>query len=111
MMKMPLLLAQQQSTGRQPDGSYKVPTGPGSEIYSRTHGGKNDPVGPHGECVDACRHFSGAPASSSWTPGKPVTGLNDTTDVGLAIASFGPWQRLVQPPAGNVLLPPSLQAL
>jgi RHS repeat-associated protein len=74
---------------RQPDGSYKADTGPGSEIYRRLHGQMtNNPIGPNGECVDACRYFSGAPKSTLWSPGRHAMELNDTTDLGLAIATF-----------------------
>ena len=57
---------QDHGIGRQPDGSYKAPTGPGSEIYKRTHGQmKNGTIGS-GQCVEACRYFSHAPRSTLW---------------------------------------------
>ncbi len=80
---------QNQTTGRQPDGSYKAPTGPGSEIAKI-----NDPNGPpsvligDGQCVTATSHFSGVTGDTSqWTPGKPATELTDR-DKGLAVATF-----------------------
>jgi hypothetical protein len=82
----------QQTNGRQPDGSFKAPTGPGSDIYKRTHGGKNKPIG-EGQCVNACREFSGTPPSSQWTftkaqypHGRHAMELTDA-DIGLAIAT------------------------
>ncbi len=73
--------------GRQPDGSYIAPTGPGSEIYKRLHGQmKNGPIGS-GECVDACRFFSDAPNSDSWVAGTHALSLTDA-DIGTAIATF-----------------------
>ena len=86
-----------QHYGRQPDGSYRADTGPGSEIYKRIHGQMaNNPIG-NGQCVTACWHFSGVPRSTgTWTPGRSVLKLNDTTDVGLAIASFGPNGKFAQ---------------
>ena len=56
----------------------------------------NAPIGGD-QCVDACSRFSGVTKhTASWTPGKSVLDLNDTTDVGLAIASFGPDGRYTQ---------------
>jgi hypothetical protein len=83
--------------GRQADGSYKADTRPGSPLYKRIFGGgKNGSIIEPGgdgkaECVAACKFFSGAPGSRQWTQGaqpQPALGLNDTTDVGLAIATF-----------------------
>ncbi len=56
-------------------------------------GGKNDSIIEPGgdgkaECVAACKFFSGAPGSSQWRKGGSALELNDTTDVGLAIATF-----------------------
>jgi hypothetical protein len=77
----------QQQTGRQPDGSYRAPTGPGSDIYKRTHGGANDPIG-NGQCVTACANFSGVtPDTSQWVSGTHAMQLTDK-DIGLAIATF-----------------------
>jgi RHS repeat-associated protein len=78
--------------GRQPDGSYKAdPANVQKAIDAKT------PIG-NGQCVDACSRLSGVtPHTDSWTPGKQVTGLNDTTDKGLAIASFGPNGKFTQP--------------
>jgi len=85
--------AQQQNPkpGRQPDGSYVAPTGPGTEIGNIT-----DPAHPlppmigNGQCVTACAHFSGVTAhTDSWTPGAAVSG-NGSLPIGTAIATFGP---------------------
>jgi RHS repeat-associated protein len=85
----------QQQTGRQPDGSYVAPTGPGSEIYNRTHGGKDDqvlhpPDDTKGQCVTACKYFSGITApTTAWKEGPAVSG-NSSIPIGTAIATFGP---------------------
>jgi RHS repeat-associated protein len=77
----------QQTYGRQPDGSYRAPTGPGSDIYKRTHGGANEPIG-NGQCVTACANFSGVtPDTSKWVSGTHAMQLTDK-DIGLAIATF-----------------------
>ncbi len=84
----------QQQTGRQPNGSYIAPTGPGSEIYNRTHGGKNGqvlhpPDDTQGQCVTACKHFSGITApTTAWREGAAVSG-NSSIPIGTAIATFG----------------------
>lgn len=84
----------QQQTGRQPDGSYIAPTGPGSEIYNRTHGGTNGqvlhlPNDTEGQCVTACKHFSGITAPTKvWKKGAAVSG-NSSLPIGTAIATFG----------------------
>ena len=79
--------AQDQTTGRQPDGSYKAPTGPGSEIAEI-----NDPNGPpsqligNGQCVTATSHFSGVTGDTSqWTPGKPAVQLTDSDKGALSL--------------------------
>jgi hypothetical protein len=80
----------QPKPGRQPDGSYIAPTGPGSEIDKIT-----DPAAPlppligNGQCVTACKHFSGITApSTDWTEG-PAVSNNDSLPIGTAIATFG----------------------
>jgi type II secretory pathway pseudopilin PulG len=84
----------QQTYGRQSDGSYIAPTGPGSEIYSRTHGGKDGqvlhpPDDTKGQCVTACKHFSGITApTTAWKEGASVSG-NSSIPIGTAIATFG----------------------
>jgi RHS repeat-associated protein len=85
--------ARQQTTpkpGRQPDGSYIAPTGPGTEIGNIT-----DPAHPlppligNGQCVTACKHFSGITApTADWREGAAVSG-NSTLPIGTAIATFG----------------------
>jgi RHS repeat-associated protein len=82
----------QQQYGRQADGSYKAdPAKVQAAIDSKT------PIG-NGQCVAACSRLSGVtPHTASWTPGTSVLNLNDTTDVGLAIASFGPNGKFTQP--------------
>jgi len=87
------LVSTQGSTGRQPDGSYKAPTGPGSEIYKRTHDQmKNDsvlaPDDPDGQCVTATAYFSGVTRNTTlWRSGRHALELTDD-DIGLAIATF-----------------------
>jgi RHS repeat-associated protein len=83
---------QQNHYGRQADGSYKAdPAKVKAAIDSKT------PIG-NGQCVAACSRLSGVtPHTDSWTPGASVLSLNDTTDVGLAIASFGPNGKFTQP--------------
>ena len=82
----------QQQYGRQPDGSYKAdPAKVQKAIDAKT------PIG-NGQCVAACSALSGVtPHTDSWTRGTQATGLNDTTDKGLAIASFGPNGKFTQP--------------
>jgi len=81
--------AQNPTYGRQPDGSYKAPTGPGSEIAKI-----EDPNSPpsvsigNGQCVTATAHFSGVTRDTSkWTQGKPALELTDA-DKGVAVATF-----------------------
>ncbi len=83
-----------QQYGRQPDGSYKAdPAKVKKAINAKT------PI-PNGQCVAACSALSGVTQhTDSWTPGKSVLDLNDTSDVGLAIASFGPDKKFKQPDA------------
>jgi hypothetical protein len=78
--------------GRQPDGSYKAdPAKVQKAIDAKT------PIG-NGQCVAACSALTGVTAhTDSWTPGNSATGLNDTTDKGLAIATFGPDGKFKQP--------------
>jgi len=84
----------QQQTGRQRDGSYIAPTGPGSEIYNGTHGGKDGqvlhpPDDTKGQCVTACKQFSGITArTTAWQEGAAVSG-NSSIPIGTAIATFG----------------------
>lgn len=81
----------QQQTGRQPNGSYVAPTGPGTPIGNITDPAK--PVPPmigNGQCVAACSRLSGVTADTSqWTPGAAVSG-NSSIPIGTAIATFGP---------------------
>jgi hypothetical protein len=73
----------QQTRGRQPDGSYKAPNTPDSEI-------NNPPSASigNGECVTATAHFSGVTGDTSkWTAGKPALELTDA-DKGVAVATF-----------------------
>ena len=89
---MPGSAQQQNQYGRQADGSYKAdPAKVKAAIDSKT------PIG-NGQCVAACSRLSGVtPHTDSWTPRASVLTLNDTTDVGLAIASFGPNGKFTQP--------------
>jgi RHS repeat-associated protein len=83
--------AAQQHAGRQPDGSYVAPTGPGTPVGNITDPAQ--PVPPmigNGQCVTACSRLSGVtPDTSQWTPGAAVSG-NDSIPIGTAIATFGP---------------------
>jgi hypothetical protein len=84
---------QNSTTGRQPDGSYIAPTGPGTEIGSIT-----DPNGPpsvligNGQCVTATAHFSGVTANThEWTRGEPVVvegKVNPNIPSATAVATF-----------------------
>ncbi len=82
----------QQTYGRQSNGSYRAdPAKVQAAIDSKK------PIG-NGQCVAACSRLSGVtPHTASWTPGRSVLDLNDTTDVGLAIATFGPNGKFTQP--------------
>jgi RHS repeat-associated protein len=82
--------AQPPKPGRQPDGSYIAPTGPGTEIGNIT-----DPAHPlppmigNGQCVTACKHFSGITApTTDWRQGAAVAN-NGSIPIGTAIATFG----------------------
>jgi len=82
----------QQQYGRQADGSYKADP---AKVKAAIAAGK--PIGS-GECVGACHALTGVTEhTDSWTPGKSVLNLNDTTDVGLGIASFGSNDKFKQP--------------
>ena len=81
-----------QHYGKQADGSYKAnPAKVQSAIDAKTKIGV-------GQCVDSCSRLSGVtPHTDDWTPGRAATTLNDTTDIGLAIASFGKDNKYKQP--------------
>jgi RHS repeat-associated protein len=73
--------AQQQTYGKQADGSYKADP---AAVKKAIAGGKA--IGS-GECVALCRFLSGAPNSGTWTAGQHAAGLTDA-DIGTAIATF-----------------------
>jgi hypothetical protein len=75
------LKAQQQTYGKQADGSYKADP---AAVKKAIAGGKA--IGS-GECVALCRFLSGAPNSGTWTAGQHAAGLTDA-DIGTAIATF-----------------------
>jgi RHS repeat-associated protein len=85
------LTAQNQTPkpGRQEDGSYIAPTGPGSEIAKITD--LTNPLPPmigNGQCVTACAHFSGVTGDTKqWTEG-PAVADNSSIPKGTAIATF-----------------------
>jgi len=82
----------QQTYGRQPDGSYKADP---ADVQAAIKAGKPilEPGNPDhkSECVFACKALSQMKkiGTSQWRKGKAATGLNDTTDIGLAIATLG----------------------
>jgi RHS repeat-associated protein len=82
----------QQQYGRQADGSYKADP---AKVQAAIKAKK--PIGG-GQCVDACSALSGVTNHTpAWTPGKSISELNDTTDIGLAVASFGDNNKFTQP--------------
>ncbi len=84
--------AAQQTYGRQPDGSYKADP---AEVQAAIKAGKPilEPGNPDhkSECVFACKALSHMKniGTSQWRKGKAAVNLNDTTDIGLAIATLG----------------------
>ena len=74
--------------GRQRDGSYIAPTGRGTEIGNLSTHPRSKVIGD-GECVTACKYYSGITASSnSWSAGPTVLN-NRSIPIGTAIATFG----------------------
>lgn len=84
--------AAQQQYGRQPDGSYKADP---AEVQAAIKAGKPilEPGNPDhkSECVFACKALSHMKniGTSQWRKGRAAVDLNDTTDIGLAIATLG----------------------
>jgi hypothetical protein len=82
----------QQQYGRQADGSYKADP---ADVQAAIKAGKPilEPGNPDhkSECVFACKALSQMKniGTSQWRKGKAAVGLNDTTDIGLAIATLG----------------------
>lgn len=80
-----------QTYGRQSDGSYKADP---AKVQQAIDAKK--PIGD-GQCVTACSDLSGVTKhTASWEVGRSILDLNDTTDVGLAVASFGEDKKFVQ---------------
>lgn len=81
-----------QTYGRQPDGSYKADP---SDVQAAIEAGKPilEPGNPDhkSECVFACKALSHMKnvGTSQWRKEKAAVDLNDTTDIGLAIATLG----------------------
>jgi RHS repeat-associated protein len=84
--------AAQQTYGRQSDGSYKADP---AKVQAAIDAKKPilEPGNPNhkSECVFACKFLAqmrniGTP---QWRKGRPALGLNDTSDIGLAIATLG----------------------
>jgi RHS repeat-associated protein len=101
----------QPQSNRQPDGSYKATPAQLAEIRERNEHRKDKngnpimitaPNDPDGQCVTACKHFTGVPGpTSSWRAGKNATDLTDA-DIGLAIATFvGSGSKARFPKDGN----------
>ena len=86
----------QQNANRQPDGSYKATSAQLKKMQEAAD--KKTTIGD-GECVTACKKFTGVPGpTSSWRGGKPASELTDK-DKGTAIATFvkgsdGEWHYL-----------------
>ncbi len=82
----------QQQYGRQADGSYKADP---AKVQAAIKAGKPilEPGNPDhkSECVFACKALSGMKniGTSQWRKGRAAMDLNDTTDIGLAIATLG----------------------
>jgi RHS repeat-associated protein len=91
----------QQNENRQPDGSYKATSAQLAEIQDAANKKATikSPTDSDGECVTACKKFTGVPGpTSSWRGGKPASELTDK-DKGTAIATFqkgadGQWHYL-----------------
>jgi hypothetical protein len=84
--------AAQQTYGRQPDGSYKADP---ADVQKAIDDKKpiHEPGNPDksSQCVFACKVLSRMKNISTpqWSKGRPALELNDTTDIGLAIATLG----------------------
>jgi RHS repeat-associated protein len=82
----------QQTYGRQADGSYKADP---AKVQAAIDAGKPilEPGNPDksSECVYACKALSqmNGIGTSQWSKGRAALELNDTTDIGLAIATLG----------------------
>src|SRR5262249_38770905 len=85
----------QPTTGRQPDGSYVAPTGPGSEIArinAAADAGHPVPLVGNGECVALTSKLTGVTDHTpDWTQGPKVVNadgtLNSAVKPGTAIAT------------------------
>ena len=84
--------AAQQQYGRQADGSYKADP---AKVQGAIDAGKpiHEPGNPDqkSECVFACKFLAQMKniGTGQWRKGRAAAGLNDTTDIGLAIATLG----------------------
>ena len=78
-------------TTRQADGSYVAPTGPGSPIGNIiAAGGRAKSVIGNGQCVTACKFFSGITApTKDWRFGEAAAN-NPSLAIGTAIATMDP---------------------
>lgn len=85
-----------QTTGRQADGSYVAPTGPGSEIAridAAADAGKPVALVGSGECVALTSQLTGVTDQTTrWIAGQPVVlpngTLNPDVKPGTAVATF-----------------------
>src|ERR1051326_2805347 len=80
----------QSSYGRQPDGSYIAPTGPGTELGEIEGGNPRSTVIGNGQCVTACKYYSGITApTSQWRFGQAAANTPNLPK-GTAIATMDP---------------------
>lgn len=110
-----------QSTGRQPDGSYRAPTGSGSAIAkfeAAANGGKPMGLVGSGECVDLTSHLTGVTQNTTlWRRGPKVVNadgtINSAVQPGTAIATFdanGRYPRGKVPKNSATFLGPGIAA-
>jgi RHS repeat-associated protein len=100
--------AQNNTTGRQPDGSYVAATGPGSEVAkidAAADEGKPVPLVGSGECVALTSKLTGVTDHTpDWTQGPKVVNvdgtINSAVKPGTAIAAG--WDANGHYPRGNV---------
>ena len=88
MSTAPLAAAQQQY-GRQADGSYKAdPAAVKAAVDAKKPIHEAGNPDTKSECAFACKALAQI-WTGNWTKGRFALSLNDTTDIGLAIATLG----------------------